>query len=256
MTVMKKLLTIDMGNTHITIGLWEGEELRRIWRVATDAARTADEYAAILNSLFKGWLDDGDEIAVVGCSVVPPLEATLTAAIKSSVGADLRWLTSTDFGIPIIYDPPSAVGLDRLANVLAAREGWGAPVIVLDFGTATTVDALNPTGNYVGGAILAGLELAAKALWQKTARLLPVDLDVPTNKALGQSTADSIRAGLLLDSALAADGLVERIWAELGTQTPVIVTGGTAPLIADKLHHMTAVLPELTLRGIKLAAGK
>ncbi len=253
---MKKLLAIDMGNTHITLGLWEGEELRRIWRVATDAARTADEYAAILNSLFHGWLGAGDELAVAGCSVVPPLETTLSAAIKSSVGTDLRWLAATDFGIPIVYDPPSAVGLDRLANVLAARKGWGAPVIVLDFGTATTVDALNPAGDYVGGAILAGLELAAKALWQKTARLLPVDLEVPVERALGQSTADSIRAGLLLGSALAADGLVERIWQELGTQSPVIVTGGTAPLIADKLRHITALVPELTLRGIKLAAGK
>jgi len=251
---MEKLLTIDMGNTHITIGLWEGEGLRKIWRIATNAARTADEYAALLATLFAGWLDESDKITAAGCSVVPPLEATLAMAIKSSLGTNLRWLTTTDFGIPIAYDPPSAVGLDRLANVLAAREGWGVPVIVMDFGTATTVDALNPTGDYVGGAILAGIELSAKALWQKTARLLPVDLDVPTSQALGQTTADSIRAGLLLGSALAADGLVERIWTELGTKTPVIVTGGTAPLIADKLRHMTALVPELTLRGIKLAS--
>jgi type III pantothenate kinase len=254
--MMKKLLTIDLGNTHITLGLWEGEELRRIWRVATDAHRTADEYAAILTALFIGWINTKDEITAAGCSVVPPLEATIAAAIKNSVGADLHWLTTTDFGIPVVYDPPSAVGLDRLANVLAAREGWGAPVIVIDFGTATTVDALNSAGDYVGGAILAGVELSATALWQKAARLLPVDLDVPVEHALGQSTADSIRAGLVLGSALAADGLVERIWAELGTQTPVIVTGGVAPLLADRLHNVTKVVPELTLQGIKLAAAR
>jgi type III pantothenate kinase len=253
---MKKLLTIDLGNTHLTLGSWQGENLQKIWRVATDAHRTADEYAAILTALFAGWLGDTDEVTAAGCSVVPPLEATIAVAIKNNIGSDLRWLTTADFGIPIVYDPPSAVGLDRLANVLAAREGWGAPVIVLDFGTATTVDALNPAGSYVGGAILAGVELSANALWQKAARLLPVDLDVPVEKALGQSTADSIRAGVVLGSALAADGLVEKIWAELGTQTPVIVTGGAAPLVADKLKHMTAMMPELTLKGIKLAAGK
>ena len=251
---MGSLLTFDLGNTHLTLGWWREQELCATWRLSTQVDETADEYGVKLYQLLDAIGGFKENCHAVGCSVVPSLESTLAAAAQRYLNVKLIWLTAADVGIPIKYDPPESVGRDRLVNMRAAKERFRQPVIVVDFGTATTVDALSRQGVYVGGAIMAGIETAAQTLWKRAARLAAIDLDVVPETMLGQNTTDSMRAGLVWGAALAVDGAVERIWQELGETTPVVATGGLSALVCRCMNHVDAVEPELTLRGLMLSA--
>jgi type III pantothenate kinase len=251
------ILAVDVGNTQTVLGLFEGDALDGHWRVSTDASLTADEVrikiAGLLAGEGRGW-DDVSRVIV--SSVVPRLtdayeevatRATSTGAIV--VGPGLKT------GMPIRYDNPHEVGADRIVNGVAAYEAFGGPVLVVDFGTATTIDVVDAEGGYLGGTISPGLETSAEALFAKAARLSKVDLDDPGH-VIGRNTRDSVQAGLLLGEAAKVDGLVRRTWRELGAETRVVATGGLAEKLAPLCETITDVDPDLTLKGLMIVYGR
>lgn len=248
-----RLLAIDVGNTNIVLGLFEGDVLVRRWRVATDPRRMPDEYAVTVAALFSlAGHDSADvEAAIIG-SVVPSVEATLTTALRTLIGREpLIVSPSLQSGIRVVYAPTAVVGADRIANAVATLPCYGAPAIVVDFGTATTFDAISKGGDYVGGAIAPGLEIAQEALVTRAARLTPVPL-VPPSHAVGTSTVESIQSGAIFGYAGLVDGLVRRFRGEIGAEATVIATGGLAELIAPHTETVQHVDPDLTLRGLRL----
>jgi len=246
------LIAIDAGNTHTVVGMFEGDELTDHWRIATNANRTSDEHALLLSE-FLAQRDAGfdDVTGMVVSSTVPRLTAVLrTLAERYLRVAPVILEPGTRTGMPILYDNPRQVGPDRIANALAAFERYGGPTIMVDFGTATTVDAISDKGEYLGGAILPGIEISLDALFQRAAALSWVELAKP-RRVIGKSTAESVQSGVLYGFASAVDGLVTRFQAELGPCT-VVSTGGLAelltPITATIAHHE----PWLTLRGLRL----
>lgn len=247
------LLAVDVGNTQTVLGLFEGEALRGHWRISTDAARTTDELRLLVSSLIAeagvAW-EAIEEVALA--SVVPRLTAAweeLVAQVCSRpplvVGPGLKT------GVAIRYDNPHEIGADRIVNAVAALAVFGAPVIVVDFGTATTIDVIGPDGAYLGGAIAPGVETSAEALFARAARLFTVDLEAPRN-VIGRNTRESVQAGLVLGEAAMVDGLVRRAWEELGRETQVVATGGLAPLMAPLCETIDHVDVDLTLTGLRI----
>jgi type III pantothenate kinase len=247
------ILAIDVGNTQTVIGLFEGEALGGHWRIATDAALTADELRIKIGGLLESeGLTWADVERIIVSSVVPKLtEAYDEAARKATdkppmtVGPGLRT------GLPIRYDNPHEVGADRIVNAVAAIESYGAPVVVVDFGTATTIDVIDADGAYLGGAIAPGVETSADALFSRAARLSKVDLEDP-GTVIGRNTRQSVQAGLILGEAAMVDGLVRRTWRELGVETPVVATGGLAERMSPLCETVTDVDSDLTLKGLML----
>lgn len=249
------LLTVDIGNTQTVLGLFEGAEIREVWRIATTTDRTPDEVAVLVDDLFRmRGLSGTDVDAVIVASVVPsmtaafdPVARAFTGAPALSVGPGLKT------GLAIELDNPHEVGADRIANAVAAKELYGAPAIVVDFGTATNIDVVSRAGTYMGGVISPGLETSATALFSRAARLSAIDLEFPESP-LGRSTRTAVQSGLMYGEASKVDGLVRAIWADLGYETPVIATGGLAQTIAPRCATVTAVDPDLTIRGLQLIA--
>jgi type III pantothenate kinase len=244
---------VDVGNTQTVIGLFLGDELLGHWRVASNASLTADELrvsvGALLRSEERRW-DDVDEVILA--SVVPRLTAAWEEAAGDAcacrvfvVGPGLKT------GMPIRYDNPHEVGADRIVNGVAAYAEHGGPVIVVDFGTATTMDVVAADGAYLGGAIAPGVETSAEALFTKAARLSKVDLE-PPDRVIGTNTRESVQAGLLLGEAMMVDGLVRRAFAELGAECAVVATGGLAPTMAPLCETVTDVDVDLTLKGLRI----
>ncbi|TDB37631.1 MAG: type III pantothenate kinase [Actinobacteria bacterium] len=251
------ILAVDVGNTQTVLGLFEGEQLDGHWRVATDATLTADELRVKIGGLLAldglGW---GDIERLVLSSVVPTLtghyeEMALraTGASPMVVGPGLKT------GMPIRYDNPHEVGADRIVNGVAAFDAYGGPVIVVDFGTATTLDVIDATGAYLGGAIAPGVETSAEALFSRAARLAKVDLEPPM-KVIGTNTRESVQAGLMLGEAAMVDGLTRRAWSELGGECTVVATGGLAERMAPLCETIQHVEPDLTLRGLMIIYGR
>jgi type III pantothenate kinase len=246
------LLAVDIGNTNIVVGAYVDEQLRASWRLATDASRMADEYAVLLDGLFKyAELTLKDVTAVVLCSVVPALTTTFEelaeryCALKPIVvGPGIRT------GIKILYENPREVGADRIANAVATFHLYGGPAIVIDFGTATTFDALSADGEYIGGAIAPGLTIAAEALFQRAARLYRVELKRP-KAVIGRNTGSSVQSGLIYGYVGLIEGLVERFKGEMGSAR-VIATGGLAEVIAAESPSVEIINPLLTLEGLRL----
>jgi type III pantothenate kinase len=247
------LLAVDVGNTQTVVGLFEGHRLAAHWRVSSDASITADELAVKLTGLLEtaGLARHDIKHLIVG-SVVPRLTdawvevaSTLTGEDALVVGPGLKT------GLPIRYDNPHEVGADRIVNGVAAVAEFGAPVLVVDFGTATTIDVIDADGAYLGGTIAPGLETSAEALFSKAARLSTVDLQDP-GAVIGHNTRASVQAGLVLGHAEMVDGLVRRTWAELGRETKVVATGGLAERMAALCDTITDVDPDLTLKGLQL----
>lgn len=246
------LLAIDAGNTETVIGLFEGEALIDDWRIATRAERTSDEHG-ILVSQFLGQRSAAlaDVAGMVVSSTVPRLASTF----REMAG---RYLSVTPVviepgtrtGMPILYDNPKEVGADRIANAVAAFDRYGGPTIVVDFGTATTLDATSAAGEYLGGAILPGIEISLDALFSRAAALSRVRRVAP-ERVIGKSTVESIQSGTFLGFAAAVDGLCRRFEAELGPCT-VVSTGGLSgfmtPLSDAIVHHE----PSLTLHGLRI----
>jgi len=252
------LLAVDVGNTQIVCGLFEEGNLLSSFRLSTSAERTADEYGLFIARLTE--LRTGRGVKTtdsVVCSVVPPLTDKIETALEryfgrrpTVVGPDYSRL-----GINVAYDRPEDVGADRVVDALAAREDFGAPVIIVDFGTATTLDLVNADGVYVGGAIMPGLGLAANALYESAARLVPVEYEVPPS-AVGKNTVDSIRSGLIYGTAAAVDGMIEKFRDEIGESCPVVATGGLAEYVVECSRYIEVTDPDLTLKGLLYAYRK
>jgi type III pantothenate kinase len=255
--VEQMILAVDVGNTQTVIGLFDGEDLVAHWRVSSDASITADELGVKVDALLAvpghGWSDIDD--AIVG-SVVPRLTDAWTEVVRSKVGRDAMIVgPGLKTGMPIRYDNPHEVGADRIVNGVAAIAAYGAPVLVVDFGTATTIDVIDADGAYLGGAIAPGLETSAQALFSKAARLSMVDL-VDPGTAIGRNTRQSVQAGLLLGQAAMVDGLVRRVWTEMGRESRVVATGGLAERMAVLCETVTDVDVDLTLTGLLLVYRK
>ncbi len=247
------LLAVDVGNTQTVLGLFEGETLRGHWRMSTNPATTADELRAAVSALLALDALTWSEVSeIILASVVPRMTAAWEElAEKTGVPDPLIVGPGLKTGMRIKYDNPHEVGADRIVNGVAAVERFGGPVIVVDFGTATTVDVIDSEGAYLGGAIAPGVETSAEALFSKAARLSKVDLEAPL-AAIGTNTRASVQAGLMLGEAAMVDGLVRRVWSELGTETTVIATGGLAPRMAPLCETIGYVDEDLTLTGLRI----
>jgi type III pantothenate kinase len=247
------LLAVDVGNTQTLLGLFEGERLVEDWRIATEGERTGDELAALFGRLLElADLGFGDVTGLVLASSVPALIRSYEELAETYLEAPLLVLgPGVKTGIPILYDDPREVGPDRIANAVAVRERYGAPAIVVDFGTSTNFDAVSSAGEFVGGVLAPGIETSMEALFLRAARLTKVDFAAPPS-VIGKTTASALQSGLVYGFAGQVDGIVERMRGELGDTAPVIATGGLADLIAPHSHTIASVDPLLTLEGLRL----
>lgn len=248
------VLAIDVGNTQTVYGLWDGKTWSHTWRRKTDREDTEDELGAwLLIMLERVGIAASDVREVLIASVVPPLHFALERLSTRYFSVSARFLTATSVpSLTVVYDPPTAVGADRIANAIGALALYAPPVIVVDFGTATTFDAIDQEGRYVGGAILPGIEVSAAALTARAAKLPTVELKTPAF-AVGTSTALSIQSGLMFGYAGAIDALARRIAAELGEGTRVIATGGLGSTFLGLCETLESYEPNLTLDGLRLA---
>jgi type III pantothenate kinase len=247
------LLAVDVGNTQTVLGLFDSEQLVEHWRVATEAERTGDELAALFADLLDLRGRSFDDVSDVSLSsTVPLLGRAYQELAERHIDAPLLVLgPGTRTGIPILYDDPREVGPDRIANAVAARERYGAPCIVVDFGTSTNFDAVSAEGEYVGGVLAPGIEISMEALFARAARLTKVDFVEPET-VIGKTTVASLQSGLVYGFAGQVDGIVERMRDELGDTAPAIATGGLAELIAPHARTIEKVDPLLTLDGLRL----
>jgi type III pantothenate kinase len=250
---MSLLLLIDVGNTNTVVGVHRGDELVDSFRLSTDSDRTADEYGAlILPLLARVGVEPAAADAVVIASVVPPLNPTLDRLARRYFGrAPLFIEPGVRTGMPIRYDNPSEVGADRIVNAVAARELYGAPVVVVDFGTATTFDVVNAAGEYAGGIIAPGILISAEALFAQASRLYRVDVRTPS-LLVGRNTAAAMQSGIYYGSIGLVDGILARLIAEIPGIKNVVATGGQAELIAAGSAYIREVNPLLTLLGLKM----
>ncbi len=246
------LLAIDVGNTNVVFGLFDGDRSVATMRIATRRDATADEISLAVAHLARN-VGGAPRIArTVVCSVVPSLTSTLEAFARTELGHEPLVVSGDlDVGVPVLLDDPRELGADRLVNALAARHKLGSPVVVVDLGTATTFDCVNADGAYVGGVIVPGVETSAEDLFRRAARLTKVDLTFPP-QVIGQNTRDALRSGLLHGAAGMIDALVTAIWKELDSQGPTIATGGLSPLLAPRCRTIAHVDVDLTLRGLLL----
>jgi type III pantothenate kinase len=253
------LFAIDVGNTNIVLGVFDGERLAENWRLATMRERTADEVGILVTHLFEhSKIDLGGIGGIILSSVVPPLTRTMEEMGERYFGH--RPLTvdpATNTGMPVLYSPPSDVGADRVVNGVAAYELYGAatksPVIVVDFGTATTFDAISAAGEYIGGVICPGIGISADALFQRAARLPRVDVRKPP-EVIGRTTVTSMQSGLFFGYVSMVDGIVARMRTELdgGERAVCVATGGMADILARETTVIERVDPNLTLLGLRL----
>ena len=242
------LLAVDVGNTQTVLGLFGGVRLTDHWRLATDRNRTGDELGVVLAGLLD--LDGVDGICL--SSTVPALVREWERLAERWAGAPLLVVgPGVKTGIPIRYDDPREVGPDRIVNSVAAKERYGAPVIVVDFGTSTNFDVVSSAGEYVGGVLAPGIETSMEALFARAARLVKVDYVEPPS-VIGKTTVAGLQSGLVYGFAGQVDGIVAAIRGELGADARVVATGGLAALIAPHSKTIETVDPFLTLDGLRL----
>jgi type III pantothenate kinase len=242
------LLAVDVGNTQTAFGLFEGARLADHWRVATESRRTGDELGVLLGGLLD--LDAVDGVC---------LSSTVPALVRAYEEFAERWAAASVLvvgpgvrtGIQIRYDDPREVGPDRIVNAVAASARHGAPCVVVDFGTSTNFDVVSAEGEYVGGVLAPGIEISMDALFARAARLTKVDFVEPPT-VIGKTTAAALQSGLVYGFAGQVDGIVEAIRGELGTDAPVVATGGLAELIAPHARTVKEVDPFLTLEGLRI----
>ncbi|MCL4304410.1 type III pantothenate kinase [bacterium] len=248
---MNSFLAIDIGNTHTTVGLWESGEWMHEWRFSSRAIRTQDEWTVFLsNTLSRAGFPDRRIESCGIASVVPALTGVITGALQN-VGLAPTLVTHRFLGgVRIAYDPPEAVGADRVCGVAAALHKFGPPVVVVDLGTATVLDVVSRERVYLGGLIAPGVATAAESLGHKAALLPSVELAFPP-KVIGETSIHAIQSGVLYGTLAMIDGLVRRIQEEIG-ESPVIATGGFAELIQSKSLTITTVDRHLVLEGIRL----
>ena len=242
------LLAVDVGNTQTVLGLYDGERLTDHWRLATDTTRTGDELTVLLGGLL-----DPDAVDAICLSTTVPmllrewqrLAERWAHASLLAIGPGVRT------GIPIRYDDPREVGPDRIVNSVAAKAKYGAPVIVVDFGTSTNFDVVSPAGEYVGGVLAPGIETSMDALFARAARLVRVEYVEPPT-VVGKTTVAGLQSGLVYGFAGQVDGIVNAIRGELGVEAQTVATGGLADLIVPHAHTLDRIDPHLTLEGLRL----
>jgi type III pantothenate kinase len=247
------LLAIDVGNTQSHLGIFDGDDLAEHWRFATEAQETADELAVRVSTLLalRGMRPGQVEGSVVS-SVVPQLTPEYAGMCERYLdGGCLIVGPGVKTGMPIRLDNPRELGPDRLVNAVAAHARFGGPCIVVDFGTANTFDVVSAEGEYLGGIIALGVEISLEALTERAARLPKVELEEPRS-LIGKSTIDAIRSGVIYGVAAQVDGIVHRLWAELGDEAPAIATGGLAEHIVPHTETIDEIDDLLTLTGLRL----
>lgn len=247
------LLVIDVGNTNIVYGLFEGARLVHQFRVESSRGRTADEYAVVLRQLLemRGIAPEGVDAAIVA-SVVPALTDPMVDLVKSAFGREALLVgPGIRTGMAILYENPREVGADRIVNAVAAYERHKGGLIVVDFGTATTFDCVSPKGEYLGGVICPGIQISADALFARAAKLPRVEIAKPP-KAVGRNTLHSMQSGIVYGYVALVDGLVDRLVAEMGFPCAVVATGGLSSLIAPLTRTIQDVAPDLTLEGLRI----
>ncbi len=256
------LLAVDVGNTNVVLGVFEGDDLKASWRVQTERRRMPDEWGLMVITLLqhRGYATNTINAAIIS-SVVPPLTTALREMVESYFGVKALVVEpGIKTGIPIRYENPREVGADRIVNAVAAFHYHGGPAIIIDFGTATTFDALSGHGEYLGGAIAPGINIAAEALFSVASRLFRVEL-VPPKQAIGRNTASSMQSGIVFGYIGLVEGLVNRFRDELTAMAPlqigqkikVIATGGLAEIVAqDSVGLIDVVDQNLTLQGLRL----
>jgi type III pantothenate kinase len=247
------LLAIDIGNTNITLGLYAGADLGPRWRLATDHERMPDEYGLqLLGLLSHAGCTPGTISGICLASVVPPLTGRVVEACRGYLGCDpLLVDTGVKTGVRILYEDPRAVGADRIVDAAAVQRLYGGPACVVDFGTATTFDAISARGEYLGGAIAPGINIAAEALFLRTAKLPRVDLQRPP-AAIGRNTTHAMQSGLIFGYVALVEGMVARFRKELGAEMKVIGTGGLTEVIARETDAIQILAPWLTLDGLRI----
>ncbi len=247
------LLTIDIGNTNLTLGLYEGGKLGAHWRLATDHNRMPDEYGLQFLGLLQNagkTLKDIEGVSLA--SVVPPLTGRVIQACREYLKQEpLVVDAGVKTGIKVRYEDPKAVGADRICDAVAVMKLYGGAACVVDFGTATTFNAITKDGEYLGGAITAGINLAAEALYTRAAKLPRIDLQVPPS-VIGRNTVHAMQSGLLFGYVSMVEGMVARFRAELGSDMKVVATGGLAETVAKETKVIGIIAPWLTLEGLRL----
>ncbi len=247
------LLVIDIGNSNTSLGVFDGEKLVVHWRLTTARERTLDEWGVHTRNLFSlAGLDFKSINAIAIASVVPPLNFTLKRMAETYFDLSPLFIDHTiDTGLPILYQPPVDVGADRIVDAVAAIQKYGAPCIVVDFGTATTFDAVDSEGRYLGGVITPGITISSDALFTRTAKLPRVEITRP-QKVIGSTTVESMQSGLYHGYVGLVDGILRKMIGELGGAPKVVATGGLAPLIARRSEFIQTVDETLTLEGLRL----
>jgi type III pantothenate kinase len=247
------LLAIDVGNTHTVVGIFDDEQLIADWRMASPAHRTADESWLTIKNFCREKDISTSSITGVGISsVVPNLTDIFETMARKYLKAEPIIVSAAlDLGISVLYKDPTAVGADRLCNAIAGYKKYGGPLIIIDFGTATTYDVVSKEGNYLGGLISLGLESAAAELHHRAAKLPKIELQFPS-RVIGQDTVSSMQAGIMFSTVDAVTGIVRRIKHELKTPAKVIATGGLSGVIAEHSDIIDACEPTLVLDGIRL----
>ena len=243
------LLAIDIGNTNITIGLFDAQKLQKTWRVSTDSSRTSDEYGLQISNML-GSNKIINEVTI--CSVVPPLTPTFEVLCRRYFKVNpLTIGAGSKTGIKVMYDSPRDVGTDRIVDAAAVVHLYGGPAIIVDLGTATVFDAITASSEYLGGAIAPGMGVSADALFRATSQLRRVELSAP-DSAIGKNTQHSIQSGLVLGYSELVKGMIRRFKLELGKESKVIATGGLAQVVEKEVSLFDIIDPDLTLKGLQI----
>lgn len=247
---MGRLLAVDVGNSQIVAGLFAEAELAHSWRFSTRRDMTADELYSLLAPLLAQAKSPVEDSIVA--SVVPVLTEQVCSCLAHITGRQpLQVVPGVKTGLKIRTDHPHELGADRIVNAVAGLSLFTGPLVIVDFGTATTLDVVTADGEYLGGVIAPGPEVGADALFSRAARLPRVDLSVP-ERVVGRNSVDSVRSGLMYGHAAMIDGLIERIHAEVGGKIQVIATGGLSSLIGPLLRRIDRIAPDLTLQGLRM----
>ncbi len=252
------LYVIDVGNTNIVMGVYKGKQLVKDWRIRTERNTTEDEFSILAGNLFSASGINMKDIkeSIISC-VVPPIVNVLDSFCRKYLGHAPQWISAKSVThMPILYNNPEEVGADRIVNGVAAFQRYKTSLIVIDFGTATTFDAISEKGEYLGGAISPGIIISSEALFMKASKLPRVEIFTPPETVIGKDTGASIQSGIIYGYAGLVDGIVKRMKSEMATNPRVIATGGLSPLMKDVSETIETVESDLPLEGLRIIYDK